>query len=50
VLDADASMTLGEFVTWALAHDFSPGTTAEMACDGRRYKVRLHIEEAQRDE
>jgi hypothetical protein len=38
------SMRLEEMVRWALAHDFSPGTTAELTLDGRRYRLRLSLE------
>lgn len=49
VLDADHTLSLGSFVRWALAHDFSPGTTAEMRNGGKRYRVRLHVEEVTPD-
>jgi hypothetical protein len=41
---SDTSMSLGEVVQWALAHDFSPGTTAEMVSGGERYRVRVTVE------
>jgi hypothetical protein len=35
-------MTLDEVVNWALAHDFSPGTTAEVTtADGRCFRIRV---------
>lgn len=40
---ADRSMTVGEFVRWGLAHDFSPGTTAEMTDGQDRYKIRISV-------
>lgn len=43
--DGSESLPLSEAVRWALAHDFSPGTTAELTIDGRRYRVRLNLEE-----
>lgn len=44
-LDAREQMSLGEFTDWLLAHDFAPGTTAEMERDGRRFALCLQIEE-----
>lgn len=41
---SDTSMSLGEVVQWALAHDFAPGTTAEMVSGGERYRVRVAVE------
>jgi folate-dependent phosphoribosylglycinamide formyltransferase PurN len=40
---AEASMTLGEAVRWMLAHDFHPGTTAELEQDGQRFKLQLTV-------
>lgn len=40
---ADAIMTLGETVRWMLAHDFHPGTTAELEQDGQRFKLQLTV-------
>jgi hypothetical protein len=40
---ADAVMTLGEAVRWMLAHDFHPGTTAELEMDGERFKLQLTV-------
>lgn len=42
---ADDVGSLGETIDWMLAHDFGPGTTAEVIRDGRRYKLSLNIEE-----
>jgi methionyl-tRNA formyltransferase len=39
----DAVMTLGEAVSWMLAHDFHPGTTAELEQDGQRFKLQLTV-------
>lgn len=33
------------FLRWLLAHDFAPGTTAEIEVDGRRFKLRAELEE-----
>lgn len=42
VKQAQEKMTLGEVATWARAHDFSPGTTAEIVLeDGVRYAVHV---------
>jgi len=41
--NADAVMTLREAVRWMLAHDFHPGTTAELEQDGQRFKLQLTI-------
>lgn len=35
----------GECLQWILAHDFSPGTTAELHHDGKKYKVTVSFEE-----
>jgi methionyl-tRNA formyltransferase len=40
---ADALMTLGEAVRWMLAHDFHPGTTAELEQDGKRFRLQLTV-------
>lgn len=40
---ADTVMTLGEAVRWMLAHDFHPGTTAELEQDGQRFKLQLTV-------
>jgi len=45
VQDASKRMSLYEFINWALAHDFSPRTTAEVEFRGRAYKLSLEIEE-----
>ena len=42
--EATASATLEDFARWILAHDFHPGTTAEMEMDGQRYRLRLEVE------
>jgi methionyl-tRNA formyltransferase len=41
--NADTVMTLGEAVRWMLAHDFHPGTTAELEQDGQRFKLQLTV-------
>lgn len=43
VRQADSAMSLEETVRWILAHDFAPGTTAEMEMDGKRYKLVLDV-------
>ncbi len=46
----DEKMTLGELATWARAHDFTPGTTAEIVMhDGTRYTVQVEKIEKQED-
>lgn len=45
--DAGHTATLADTVRWLLAHDFAPGTTAEMIMDGRRFQVRLDIREVE---
>jgi methionyl-tRNA formyltransferase len=45
ILDASTSLTVEDFMRWALAHDFSPGTTAEVRFQERTYKLTLSIEE-----
>ncbi|MBV9560892.1 MAG: hypothetical protein JOY90_10605 [Bradyrhizobium sp.] len=40
---ADVVMTLGEAVRWMLAHDFHPGTTAELEQDGERFRLQLTV-------
>ncbi len=44
VKEFDEKITLDEFVTWGLAHDFSPKTTAVMNKNGKQYKIVLDIE------
>lgn len=44
---ASEVMSLEEMINWALAHDFHPGTTAEVVRNGRVYKLRLSLEEIQ---
>lgn len=44
-IDHSATMTLDNFVKWCLAHDFNPGTTAEMIYGEKIYKLCLSIEE-----
>jgi hypothetical protein len=39
----DTVMTLGEAVRWMLAHDFDPGTTAELEQNGERFKLKLTV-------
>ena len=40
VRSGSESLALDELVRWSLAHDFSPGTTAEVrTTDGRRYRI-----------
>jgi methionyl-tRNA formyltransferase len=41
--NADTVMTLGEAVRWMLAHDFRPGTAAELEQDGQRFKLQLTV-------
>lgn len=45
VREADEAPWLTEAVRWVLAHDFWPDTTAEVRCSGRRYRLRLTVEE-----
>ena len=40
----NSPMTAGEVVNWILAHDFSPGTGAEIVHDGRIYRVRIGLD------
>jgi len=44
VQSENARMTVGEAVNWMLAHDFHPGTTAEIERGGHRFRLRLSIE------
>jgi len=44
VLDPSVKMTLGEFLAWACAHDFYPGTTAEVSYRGSNYRLTLNVE------
>lgn len=41
----DTTFTLDEWIRWVLAHDFSPGTTAEVKYQDKTYKLSLIIEE-----
>lgn len=49
VSDASVKTTIGECITWMLAHDFFPGTTAEVVLGDKRYRVRLTIDEVKGD-
>jgi methionyl-tRNA formyltransferase len=44
VRDANMMMPLKETVLWMLAHDFYPGTTAELEESGERYRLRIFVE------
>lgn len=43
VQKAETVMTLREAVRWMLAHDFEPGTTAELEQDGQLFKLQLLV-------
>jgi len=43
--DASKALPVEEFMRWLLAHDFSPGTTAEISYGDRTYKLTLNVEE-----
>lgn len=43
--DAKTVFALEDCLSWILAHDFYPGTTAEVRHLGRTYKLTLNIEE-----
>jgi folate-dependent phosphoribosylglycinamide formyltransferase PurN len=47
VREATSMSSLEEAVIWMLAHDFYPGTTAEMSLNGDRYRLRLAVEKSQ---
>ena len=38
-------MTLSEFCSWALAHNFSPKSTAEVSAHGKRFSLEIKIKE-----
>lgn len=45
VLDSSVNMSVDEFMSWVLAHDFSPGgTTAEVRYGGQTYRLSLAVE------
>ena len=44
VLTFDDRLTIEEFIRWAKAHDFSPGTTAEIRSGDSTYKVFVKLE------
>lgn len=44
VRDASALHTIGDCLEWILAHDFYPGTTAEIVRGNERYRVTVSIE------
>ena len=44
VQNENTQMMLGDAITWMLAHDFYPGTTAELVRNGERFRLRLSIE------
>lgn len=43
--DSRETMSLEETLRWALAHDFSPGTTAEVRHENKIYKLTVSLEE-----
>ncbi len=43
IADDDMMMTAQQWTRWALAHDFAPGTTAEITIDGRKYGIKLEL-------
>ncbi|MCC7407309.1 MAG: hypothetical protein IT442_04510 [Phycisphaeraceae bacterium] len=45
----EEAMPLREWITWALAHDFSPRTTAEVELDGRRYGLTISLQPLKQD-
>lgn len=49
VKNSDENITVGECLQWILAHDFSPGTTAEVLHNGKRYRVKVTIEELEQN-
>ncbi len=44
VQNDNTHMMLGDAIAWMLAHDFYPGTTAELVRNGERFRLRLSIE------
>lgn len=44
VLDGASVMTIEEVISWIYAHDFYPGTTAEIVYQGTTYKLTVHTE------
>ncbi len=44
VRDGASTATLRDTLCWMLAHDFAPGTTAEVVIDDQSYRIRLQIE------
>jgi len=47
VLDESAQMSVGEFLRWAQAHNFAPGTTAEVIYQSKRYRLQIGLEPIQ---
>lgn len=45
----DDVMPLREWITWALAHDFSPRTTAEVELNGKRYGLTISLQPLRQD-
>jgi methionyl-tRNA formyltransferase len=45
VRNGDDEFSVQQLLSWALAHDFYPGTTAEVRIHGSRYSVRVTINE-----
>ena len=43
-MSTDNLGTLEAFMRWVLAHDFAPGTTAEVVHNGAAYRLRLNVE------
>lgn len=44
IINSNDIVSVEELILRVLAHDFNPGTTAELVRDGRRYKIRLMLE------
>jgi methionyl-tRNA formyltransferase len=43
VKSAEEKMMIKDFILWALAHDFSPNTTAEVIINDVHYKIQINI-------
>lgn len=47
--DGSERMSLSEMINWALAHDFSPKTTAEVNLDNNRYSIEIKMRQLDKE-
>lgn len=47
--DGSERMSISEMISWALAHDFSPKTTAEVNLDNNRYSIEIKMRQLDKE-